>query len=111
MIMQSPPSNQKNPMDLLQEQVIRLSDIYKVQQEQLLLLRSQNEQIGQTLQIIKKQTISSALTHVKIEDVNMPFMALVGFLFKMTIAWVPVWIAIGIIYLVIILIVGGIFGT
>ncbi len=100
---------QKNPIEILQEQVIRLNDICRIQQEQVDLLRAQNQQITQALQTITKSTEAKWLLHVKVEDIDVPFGNLVGFLLKMTFAWIPVTIVLGIIYLFVLSLFGSLF--
>jgi len=110
MTLQSESTKQKNPTELLQEQAFRLADIYHAQQEQIELLRTQNERLSQ-IQAMPIKSAPSEFMHVKIEDINMPFWALVGFLIKLSLASIPAGILIGIIYLIFILIFGGIFGS
>ncbi len=41
---------------------------------------------------------SNDITHIKIEDVNMPFVALIGFLLKVALAGIPAAIILAILY-------------
>lgn len=107
MTTQSTSPVQKNPVDILQEQAICLSNIYQAQLEQLSLLRSQNEHLRQALKAIKR-TAPLDFMLVNVENINMPFWDLVGFLLKLTFAWIPALIILGIFYFIIGLIIGGI---
>ena len=71
--MTSQPSrpSPKNPVDMLQDQIVLLNNIYQTQQEQLLLLRSLNEQFAQLQEALRQP--SKSVTQVKVEDINMPF--------------------------------------
>lgn len=102
------PTDPKNPMDVLQQQASRLEEINQAQQEQIGLLKAQNEQLNLILQASSKPADASALAHVKIENVNMPFWELVGFLIKLSVAWIPAMIIMGIIAFVITAVFGGV---
>lgn len=110
MTTESTPTVQKSPMDVLQLQADHLADICQAQQEQIGLLKSQNEQLHQILQASAKPAGASALTRVKIEHIDIPFWDLVSFLIKLTFAWIPAMVVIGIIGLFISLIFGGFLG-
>lgn len=110
MTAESTPTGQKNPMDVLQLQAARLAEICQAQQEQIGLLRSQNEQLNLILQASAKPAGASTLTRVKIENIDIPFWDLVGFLIKLTFAWIPAMFFIGLIALFISLIFGGLIG-
>jgi hypothetical protein len=85
---------QKNPSELLSQQAQALSDlvqVQKAQQEQISALLQQNENIigwlkaiGQDQRVFRKES-----RMVKIENINMPFFALVGFLVKVALASIP----------------------
>ncbi|GAP13051.1 hypothetical protein LARV_00793 [Longilinea arvoryzae] len=108
---ESTPTIQKNPMDVLQLQASRLVEINQAQQEQIGLLKSQNEQLNLILQASAKPAGASAPTHVKIVNIDISFWDLVGFLIKLTFAWIPALLVVGIITLLISLIFGGLFGS
>lgn len=102
------PTVQKTPMDVLQLQVSRLTEISQAQHEQIGLLKSQSEQLNQILQATAKPVDSSAFGHVKIENINMPFWALVGFLIKLSFAWIPAMLIMGAIAFLLTAVFGGI---
>jgi len=79
---------------------------------ELALLKKQNDSLIGILTSIEKEQKNSRNTmlHVKIEDLNMPFVALIGFLIKLSIASIPAAIIIMIIYFFIVLIAGGLLG-
>ncbi len=96
--MTSQPSrpSPKNPVDMLQDQIVLLNHIYQTQQEQLLLLRSLNEQFAQLQEVLRQSPKS--MTRVKVEDINMRFDSMVIFLFKRTFALLLVGIVFGFIF-------------
>jgi|YNPMSStandDraft_1061717.scaffolds.fasta_scaffold44374_2 hypothetical protein len=96
--MTSQPSrpSPKNPVDMLQDQIVLLNHIYQAQQEQLLLLRSLNEQFAQLQEALRQSPKS--MTRVKVEDINMRFDSMVIFLFKRTFALLLVGIVFGFIF-------------
>lgn len=110
MTAESTPTAQKNPMDVLQLQASRLAEINQAQQEQIGLLKAQNEQLNLILQASAKPAAASALTNVKIVNIDISFWDLVGFLIKLTVAWIPAMFVIGILGLIISLIFGGFLG-
>ncbi len=68
----------QNPIVLLQEQLLRLTDIYQAQQEQINLLRAQNEHLAQALQAIAEQpSPQEKPISARIEDLQMSFWSLV----------------------------------
>jgi len=74
----------QNPIALLQEQLLRLTDIYQAQQEQINLLRTQNEHLAQALQEIAAQpSPQGEPISARIEDLHVPFESMVAFLFKL----------------------------
>lgn len=107
MINESPNSPSKDPTDLLYEQVQRLSEIHQAQQVQISLLSDQNERLIAALKTLAAEREPSSSRHVKIEDINMPFVALVGFMVKIAFASIPAAILIGLFYFVVVVIFGG----
>lgn len=94
----------KSPTELLNLQTQSLSDLVvaqKQQKDQLAELQHQNETLIWLI---------SNITKVKIEDINMPFGHLVGFMIKASLAAIPATIILFIIYAIIGAIFGGIFG-
>jgi sorbitol-specific phosphotransferase system component IIBC len=76
-----------------------LVEIQKAQNEQIEELQHQNERI---IGALARSERGSVLTHVKIEDLNMPFMALVGFLVKLSLASIPAMIILALVSFVIV---------
>ena len=75
------PAQKANPTQLLAQQAQSLSElveIQKAQKEQITELQRQNERmIGLLVEGIRGDT-ETGLSYVKIQDINMPFSALVG---------------------------------
>jgi len=79
-----PSTPAQNPIALLQEQLLRLTDIYQAQQEQINLLRTQNEHLAQALQEIAAQpSPQGEVISARIEDLQVSFGSMVVFLFKL----------------------------
>jgi|GEM_PF-4815124 len=78
-----PTTPAQNPVALLQEQVLRLSEIYQAQQEQIYLLREQNERLAMALRALASHPPSSGLTRVQVEHIDMRFSVLFNFIFKL----------------------------
>jgi hypothetical protein len=108
------PVKLKNPVELLNEQTQSLSEmveIQKLQREQISKLREQNTRIIQLLENVSDEDPKLGLFYVKIEDVNMPFGSLVGFMLKVSLAAIPAAIILGVLYALVIAIFGGIFSA
>ena len=77
--------------------------------KQLNLLREQNAAILSYLKAIQEQlnTSSARYQHVKIEDINMPFLAMVGFMVKITLASIPAALIIAALWALTMLVFGG----
>ncbi|HLA98455.1 MAG TPA: hypothetical protein VJL34_08370 [Anaerolineales bacterium] len=73
------------------------------------LIRDQNAMIINYLKAINEQLNASRTTyrHVKIEDINMPFIAMVGFMIKITLASIPAALIIALLWLLVMLVFGG----
>ncbi len=102
------PNQKKSPTDLLQEQTILLSalvEIQKQQRDQIIDLDRKNIKIIQLIANLEKDFLDTEVNHVKIEDVNMPFGALVGLMLKISFAAIPAGIVLGAIYFLIISII------
>ena len=101
----------KTPTEELAAQTKSLSTLVEIQNTQsiqIAQLKSQNEQM---IELLSKQQLVRLGTdelHVKIEDVNMPFGALVGFMLKISFASIPAAIILAILYLLVVAIFGGI---
>ncbi len=77
--------------------------------EQLELLHNQNTAILSYLKAINEQlnTSNSRYHHVKIENINMPFSAMVGFMVKITLASIPAALVVAVLWLLVVLVFGG----
>ena len=77
--------------------------------QQLDLIRDQNAAIINYLKAINEQLEISRTRyqHVKIEDINMPFIALVGLMIKVTLASIPAALIIALLWLLVMLVFGG----
>jgi len=110
MTSQPPQTAQKNPVEMLQDQVTLLAhihqtqqeqlrflatDIYRTQQEQLQVLRSLSEQLA-SLQVEVSQ-FAQSVHRVQVEDFDMPFTSMVPFLLKRSFALGIVSIILGVI--------------
>ncbi len=101
----------QTPTQLLQAQVQLLEEIRQGQQVEIGQLRQQNQQLSSVLTAFSQQQApTSAVTTVTIENFNMPFLAIVGFLIKLTLASIPAAIVLGIIWFVVILVLGSALG-
>jgi hypothetical protein len=100
--MPKPSATQASPVDLLSRQVQLLADLQQMQ-------RQQHEQIERL--IAQNQRLIAAFRAVKIADINMPFMALVGFIIKVSLAAIPAYIILAIIGFVMFFILGSCAGA
>jgi hypothetical protein len=104
----NPQSNVPSPTALLAAQTQSLADlveIQKAQSAQIQALQQQNERlIG--IQVEAKR--EPAANRVRIENINMPFWAMVGFLIKLSLASIPAMIILSIIFGLIALLLGGV---
>jgi len=106
------PVQPRNPTELLYAQTQALSElveIQKSQKEDIEELQRQNERMIGLLVDIQRDTVDTGMTHVKIENINMPFGALVGFLVKVSLASIPAFLILAAIYFLV-LFVFSIFG-
>lgn len=104
-----PPTQSANPTQLLERQTQLLSDLYEIQvqqQRQIEALVTQNRALAQGLQAMGGAGNRPAGV-VKIADVNMPFMSLVGFIIKVALASIPAYIIMGILAGIVFLVLGG----
>jgi hypothetical protein len=91
------------PIQLLQAQLRYLDEIHKAQLKETIALKEQTEKLTR---VIAKGYEKDEIARVKIEDVNMPFMALVGFLVKVALAGIPAGIILGILYAIFVALFG-----
>lgn len=101
----------KNPTDLLVEQLENLKELVKIQQEQLQIARIQNENMVRTLNIVNEFKDANRYFNIKIQDVNIPFMALIGLLIKVTLASIPAALIIGLLSFLFFIVFGGFLTT
>lgn len=97
----SKPGQTRNPTELLYDQTQSLSElvvIQKSQKEQIDELQHQNERVIGLLADLVRDAPDSGMTHVKIENINMPFGALIGFLVKVSLASIPAFLILLLIY-------------
>ena len=97
----SKPDQTRNPTELLYDQTQSLSElvvIQKSQKEQIDELQHQNERVIGLLADLVRDAPDSGMTHVKIENINMPFGALIGFLVKVSLASIPAFLILLLIY-------------
>ena len=116
---QPPRSSQpvKNqPLELLQRQVELLAEISRGQQEQQETFATLNHQLeALALQLnpltSKSEGQMSGLLHTKIENINVPFWSLVGFLLKLSFATIPAVIVMTLLYFLVFGVLGVTFGA
>jgi len=101
----------KNPTELLALQYDNLNKLVQIQSEQLEKIRTQNENLVNFMNSISKNRDSNGNFQIKIQDFNMPFMALVGLIVKITFASIPAAIIIFVSVMVFSLLFGGFFGA
>jgi len=102
------PAGQSSPTALLAAQTQSLAElvaIQKAQSAQIEALKQQNERL-----IGLSQGRERGLSAVKVENINMPFWALVGFLIKLSLASIPAMLILWAIFALIALVLGGVFG-
>jgi len=86
-------------------------DLYQVQQEQINILKAQNYKLSRLLEYVNNLQNQNRNFQVKIQDINMPFWSLVGFMIKVTLASIPAAIIIAVITFLIFALLGGAFGV
>lgn len=98
------PTQQRNPVDLLEKQVQILEDLRRqqlVQHAQIEQLRSgQNDLTKETIYIAQVLKTSKSEQRVTIADFNMPFWSLVGIIIKISLAAIPAYLIVGIFALI-----------
>ena len=86
------PVQQKSPTELLAAQTQSLTELVEIQNAQkvqIAELKSQNERMIVLLSKQQPVSLGTDEVHVKIENINMPFIALVGFMIKASLASIP----------------------
>ena len=104
------PVQQKSPTELLVAQTQSLSElveIQNIQKVQIAELKSQNERMIVLLSKQQPVSLGTDEVHVKIENINMPFVAMVGFIIKASLASIPAAIILALIIGIISVIFGG----
>jgi hypothetical protein len=99
-------SEQAQPMSSYREQIELLNNLTdkQIQQDHTLAeLKAHNSELLEILASITENQLGQpdGLAHVKIENINMPFWAMVGFLLKLTFASIPAGIVIFILSLIV----------
>ncbi len=94
-------TSQMTPVQLLEAQLQYLEGIHKYLEEMYKYLDGNHK----FLEAIHKTQISDR--PVRIEDVNMPFVALIGFMVKVAIAAIPAGLIMGLIYFFVSALFGG----
>ena len=103
-------STPSSPTAMLAAQTQSLAElvaIQKAQSTQIEALRQQNERLLASQGAAGQ---AKGMQHVKIENINMPFWALVGFMLKVTLASIPAMLILWAIFAVLALILGSVFG-
>jgi len=77
-----------------------LVGIMKEQNREIARLRQQNERIVELLENVSDEDPDLGLFYVKVEDINMPFRSLVGFLVKVSLASIPAMIILAALYVI-----------
>lgn len=103
----SAPSSPTAMLAAQTQSLAELVAIQKAQSSQIEALRQQNERLLASQSAAGQ---AKGLLHVKIENVDMPFWALVGFMIKVTLASIPAMLILWVIFAVIALVLGGVFG-
>ena len=105
------PVQQKSPTELLAAQTQSLSElveIQNIQKVQIAELKSQNERMIVLLSKQQPVSLGTDEVHVKIENINMPFIALVGFMIKASLASIPAAIILALLVGIITVVFGGV---
>lgn len=103
----SAPSSPTAMLAAQTQSLAELVAIQKTQSSQIEALRQQNERL------LASQSAAGqpkGLQHVKIENINMPFWALVGFMIKVTLASIPAMLILWVVFAILALVLGGVFG-
>jgi AmiR/NasT family two-component response regulator len=104
------PIQQKSPTELLAAQTQSLSELVEIQNSQkaqIAELKSLNERMVELLSKQPQLSFGKDEVHVKIENINMPFVAMVGFIIKASLASIPAAIILALIIGIISVIFGG----
>ncbi len=105
------PVQQKSPTELLAAQTQSLSELVEIQNAQkvqIAELKSQNERMIVLLSKQQPVSLGTDELHVKIENINMPFIALVGFMIKASLASIPAAIILALLVGIVTVVFGGV---
>jgi AmiR/NasT family two-component response regulator len=105
------PVQQKSPTELLAAQTQSLSELVEIQNTQkvqIAELKSQNERMIVLLSKQQPVSLGTDEVHVKIENINMPFIALVGFMIKASLASIPAAIILALLVGIVTVVFGGV---
>ena len=105
------PPQQNNPTETLELQLQNIIEIVEDQKEQIQILKAQNENISALIGIANGLRKKDGFFHVKIENINMPFFALVGFFVKVSLASIPAALIISILTFIFVFLLSVLFGS
>ena len=97
----------KNPTDLLRDQVRLLNEINQSLAELQKLQQQMRESIAGLYELNRDETALDS--GVVVRDIHMPFLSMVGFIIKWSIASIPALIVLGLLGAVIWAVLGGLF--
>ena len=106
----NPQVTAPSPTALLAAQTQSLADLVEIQRAQSAQIQALQQQNERLIGIQADASRQPAASRVKIENINMPFWALVGFLIKLSLASIPAMIILSIILGLIALVLGGVLG-
>lgn len=106
----NPQVSQPSPTALLAAQTQSLADLVEIQKAQSAQIQALQQQNERLIGIQVEAKHAPAANRVKIENINMPFWAMVGFLIKLSLASIPAMIILSIILGLITLVLGGVLG-
>jgi hypothetical protein len=103
------PAQPASPTELLAAQTRSLAELVEIQRTQkgqIEELQRQNERLIGALAPAERDRPARGVAHVKVDNINMPFWALVGFLIKVSLASIPAFIILAILYTIIVFLLG-----
>jgi uncharacterized membrane protein (DUF106 family) len=100
MVEEIPGLPRMTPIQLLEAQTQILAEIHQAHLEEINVLQTQTETLNSALMAITYRIQEQDFTNMKIEDINMPFLDLVSFMIKVTVAAIPSGLIIAIIYII-----------
>ena len=106
----SKPVDLSSPTAMLAAQTQSLADLVAIQKAQSVQIEALKQQNERLLASRSEAGPAKSLAHVKVENINMPFWALVGFMLKVTLASIPAMLILWAIFAVVALVLGVVFG-